>query len=221
MTPFHYRILFAKTEAMRFTGHLDLHRAWERLARRARLPLAYTAGYHPHPRIQIGAAVPLGVTGEYELVDLGLDEEKPAEEVTRDLAAHAPPGIAIRRAMLLAPDARGLEVLIVAGDYSVASLGGDWPPDLPQRIAALLASDTLPRERRGKTYDLRPRILTLALEGGTLEMRLRLEPEATGRPDEVLSALALDDVATTACRTRLLMKTASDALRGTDEPEIH
>ena len=77
MTPTRCRIRFAKTEAMRYIGHLDLHRAWERLARRARLPLAYTAGYHPHPRIQIGSALPLGVTGDNELVDLWLDREMP------------------------------------------------------------------------------------------------------------------------------------------------
>ncbi len=70
MNRFRYRILFSKTEAMRFTGHLDLFRAWERLLRRARMPLAYSSGFHPHPKIQIGAALPLGVTGDNELADV-------------------------------------------------------------------------------------------------------------------------------------------------------
>ena len=47
---------------MRFTGHLDLHRAWERTFRRAHLPLAYTQGFHPQPRIQLAGALPLGFT---------------------------------------------------------------------------------------------------------------------------------------------------------------
>jgi radical SAM-linked protein len=219
MTISRCRILFAKTEAMRYIGHLDLNRAWERLARRARLPLAYTAGYHPHPRIQIGAALPLGVTGENELIDLWLEEERPAEETARALAAHAPPGLALCRLTLPAPDARGLEELIVAGEYAAQAVDSPWPADLPARIAALLASPALPRERRGKAYDLRPRILDIALEGDTLRMRLRLEAEATGRPDEALAALGLDEISATVTRACLLLKTASGELRGSGEAE--
>jgi radical SAM-linked protein len=220
MSPFRYRILFAKTEAMRFTGHLDLHRAWERLVRRARLPLVYSSGYHPHPRIQIGAALPLGVTGEYELVDIGLEEEKPAEELARDLAAHAPPGLMIRGAAPLNPGSPGLEELIAAGDYFINLLEGKWPPDLAQRIAAMLASSSLPRERRGKPYDLRPRILELGLEKDALRMRLRLEQDATGRPDETLAALGLEDLPVLIRRAHLLLKTSQGGFRGTDEPDI-
>src|SRR3972149_7725894 len=76
-----YRITFAITHAMRYVGHLDLLRAWERTLRRAELPLAYTQGFHPHPRIQIAAALPLGCTAAAELMDLWLED---------DLAAGAP-----------------------------------------------------------------------------------------------------------------------------------
>jgi radical SAM-linked protein len=216
MTPTRVRILFAKTESMRWIGHLDLHRAWERLARRARLPLAYTAGYHPHPRIQIGSALPLGVTGENELVDLWLEGEMPAEEVDRALAAHAPPGLAVGKVAFPAPDMPGLEKLIAAGDYAARIAGESWPADLPARIAALLASPALPRERRGKPYDLRPRILDLALEGNLLRMRLRLEAEATGRPDEVLSALGLYESPVMTNRLHLLGKTDDGAFFSLD-----
>jgi radical SAM-linked protein len=68
------RITFAKTEAMRFTGHLDLHRTWERCFRRARLPLAYTQGFNPHPRLNLAAALPLGFTSQGEMIDAWLEQ---------------------------------------------------------------------------------------------------------------------------------------------------
>jgi radical SAM-linked protein len=201
-----YRILFAKTEAMRFTGHLDLFRAWERLLRRAQTPLAYSSGFHPHPKIQIGAALPLGVTGENELIDIETTAECAPESLARDLDSHAPPGIRALRVDALPAGTPGLEKLIVAGDYSAEPLDGAWPPDLAQRIERLMAADSLPRERRGKTYDLRPRILSLALDGTTLRMGLRLEPDATGRPDEVLAALGMETLPVLAKRDRLVFR---------------
>jgi radical SAM-linked protein len=201
-----YRILFAKTEAMRFTGHLDLFRAWERLLRRAQTPLAYSSGFHPHPKIQIGAALPLGVTGENELVDIETTAECAPESLTRDLDSHAPPGIRALRVDALPAGTPGLEKLIVAGDYSAEPLEGAWPDDLPRRIERLLASAALPRERRGKSYDLRPRILSLALDGNTLRMRLSLTPEATGRPDEALAALEMENFPVLAKREKLILR---------------
>jgi len=206
MTRSKYRIVFAKTEAMRFTGHLDLFRAWERLLRRARTPLAYSTGFHPHPKIQIGAALPLGATGENELVDIETDAECDAGALTREIAEHAPPGIQVKRVLALAPDAPGLEKLVVAGDYSADPLEDAWPVDLPQRIERLMSANSIPRERRGKAYDLRPRILSLALDGNILRMRLCLTPDATGRPDEVLSALDMESLPVLVKRDKLLLR---------------
>jgi len=206
MNRFKYRILFSKTEAMRFTGHLDLFRAWERLLRRAQVPLSYSTGFHPHPKIQIGAALPLGVTGDNELVDIETAEECDASALARQIAEAAPPGVGDIRVSALPADSPGLEKLVVAGEYFAVPLDGAWPEDLPQRIESLLASATLPRERRGKTYDLRPRILSITLEDNQLQMRLRLEPDATGRPDETLSALGMASLAVLVKRDKLILR---------------
>ncbi len=201
-----YRILFAKTEAMRFTGHLDLQRAWERLLRRAQIPIAYSAGFHPHPKIQIGAALPLGVTGEDEVLDIETAEECDSEALMRQISIASPPGLSVRRVTALPENSPGLEKLVAAGDYSAVPLEGAWPEDLPQRIEQLMGSATLPRERRGKTYDLRPRILSLALGGNTLRMRLSLTQEATGRPDEVLAALGVERLSVDVKREGLVLR---------------
>jgi radical SAM-linked protein len=206
MSRYKYRILFSKTEAMRFTGHLDLFRAWERLLRRAQTPLAYSAGFHPHPKIQIGAALPLGVTGDNEPVDIETDVECDPDALARQIADAAPPGVGDIRVTALPENSPGLEKLVVAGDYVAVPLDGAWPDDLPQKIERLLASAALPRERRGKAYDLRPRILSLAMDGITLRMRLSLTPDATGRPDEVLAALEMENLPVDVRRDKVIMR---------------
>jgi radical SAM-linked protein len=205
-----YRILFAKTAAMRFTGHLDLQRAWERLLRRARIPIAYSAGFHPHPRIQIGAALTLGALGENELMDIETSQACDPVETANRLNDAAPPGMRIIRVDALPEGSPGLEKIILAGDYSAEPIEGAWPAELPQRIERLLASTSLPRERRGKVYDLRPRILSLTLDGNILRMRLSLTAEATGRPDEVLSALDLESMPVDVKRERIVMREEDD-----------
>ena len=80
------RITFSKSGALRYTGHLDLQTTWERTLRRAGLPLAYTHGFHPGPRIQIASALPLGFIGRAEIVDIWLDE--PAAPAGLPLRGH-------------------------------------------------------------------------------------------------------------------------------------
>jgi radical SAM-linked protein len=69
------RITFSKLGALRYTGHLDLHRLWERAARRAELPLAYSQGFHPQPKMNIAAALPLGFSSRCEMIDLRLEHD--------------------------------------------------------------------------------------------------------------------------------------------------
>jgi radical SAM-linked protein len=90
------RITFAKTEAMRFTSHLDLHKTWERTFRRARLPLAYSQGFNPHPHINLASALPLGFTGDQEVIDVWL-ERRAAGRDRANAASGGAPGIDIRR----------------------------------------------------------------------------------------------------------------------------
>ena len=68
------RITFSKSGTLRYTGHLDLQSIWERTVRRAGLPLAYTQGFHPSPKIQIASALPLGFIGSAEIVDVWLQD---------------------------------------------------------------------------------------------------------------------------------------------------
>lgn len=186
-------ITFAKTEAMRFTGHLDLFRAWERTFRRAGIRLAYTRGYKPHPRLNLACALPLGFTSNSELLEAWLQDELPLEKIWTHLETALPPGLVIRQVERLDPTLPALQHGLLASDYTLTLL--DPLPDLEARLAALLAAKELPRQRRGKPYDLRALIQTIERlpddPSGKQRLRLRLDarPASTGRPEEVILAL--------------------------------
>lgn len=193
------RITFAKTEAMRFTSHLDLHRTWERTFRRARLPLAYSHGFNPRPRLNLGSALPLGFTGSQEILDAWLEEAVPIPEIQPALEQAAPPGIRIHQIEAVDERAPTLQTMLAASNYTITL--GEYLDDLDKRLKALMQAERLPRQRRGKDYDLRPLVLDLqrlpddANGRQRIHARLQAQEGATGRPDELLEELGADPLA--------------------------
>jgi radical SAM-linked protein len=199
---YRYRVSFSKFGPTRFISHLDLARAWARLLRRAALPLAYTEGFNPHPRLNLAAALPLGFTSECELLDVWLKEEVPLPEIKSLLVEKSPPGITVHQVSEVDRREKSLQAQLRAIEYRAMLLD---ETELGGRIEALLAAGELPRERRGKVYDLRPLIEDLWLiEPMVIGMRLAARPGATGRPDEVLYAMGLDALSARIHRTRLI-----------------
>ena len=202
------RLTFAKTAAMRFTGHLDLHRTWERTLRRARLPLAYSQGFSPHPHINLASALPLGFTGEAEIIDIWLEQELPIAEAQALLEPALPPGIQLVSIVEIDGRRPSLQTELQASEFTITFL--EPFPDLAERCAALLQAASLPRQRREKNYDLRPLILALeplALDADNkprLLARLSACEGATGRPEEVVEALGVAAETTRVHRTRLI-----------------
>jgi len=210
------RITFSKTGTLRYTGHLDLQTVWERTARRAGLALAYTQGFHPGPKIQIASALPLGIAGNAEIVDLWLEADPgdPVETQSR-LQAGAPPGLTILQVAAVDEHGPALQTQVVSAEYLVTLLEPPSGRDLQQRLDNLLGASTLPRRRRDKPYDLRPLIEELGLtptsasgDGQAVQifMRLSARDGATGRPEELLDALGLPLETTRIERTRLILK---------------
>ena len=105
------RVSYAKGEALKYISHLDLARAWERLFRRARLPLVYSQGFSPHPRFALGAALPVGVIGSAEVMDIWLTASLPPEEVAARLTEQSPPSLVINRIWEVALNLRYKELL--------------------------------------------------------------------------------------------------------------
>jgi len=204
------RITFAKTDAMRFTSHLDLHKAWERTLRRANLPLAYSQGFNPHPRINLASALPLGFTGEAEVVDVWLDQVLPVPQIESDLERAAPPGIKISKIQEIDDHTPTLQTELEASEFVITFL--DELDGLNAHLDDLLAAGSLPRQKRGKEYDLRPLVQDLRRlpddEHGCqrLLVRLSARPNATGRPEEVIAALGAQPEAARVHRLQLVFK---------------
>ncbi len=205
------QITFSKTNAMRYTGHLDVHRTLERTLRRARLPLKHSQGYTRRPKMSLAAPLPLGMTSECELAEIWLDESLPLAEIAAAVHKAAPPGIQLHQVEELDPNQPKLVKQIISADFVTVLL--EPAPGLGALVEQLLAAETLPRERRKKTYDLRPLVLALRViepdEAGhqQLYMTLNVQEGATGRPDEVLRALGIDPNTARCHRVKLNLKT--------------
>lgn len=202
------RIHFAKTEAMRYTGHLDLHRAWERTLRRAGLPLAYSQGFRPHARINLGCALPLGFTSQDEVVDIWLEQSNPIQEIETALQSALPPGIQLQAVEIIDEKEPTLQTQLQAAEYHITLL--EAIPELDFRLGEVCLAESLLRQRRGKAYDLRQLILELRRladdENGQQRLLAVLSTRegATGRPEEVILALGGDPTLTRVQRTRLI-----------------
>ena len=205
------RITFTKQGALRYTGHLDLHSLWERAVRRAGLPLSYSQGFHPQPRISLASALPLGFSSQAEVLDARLNEELPLEEIRSRLQETLPPDIRILEVKAVDEKLPALQTQVLSAEYEARFPEGLETPDLDQVMAGVMAADSIPRERRGKAYDLRPLIESLELTKDPagqprLHMVLSARDGATGRPEEVLAVLGLDADAARVERLKIIFK---------------
>ena len=198
------RITFSKQGPLRYTGHLDLHKLWERAARRAELPLAYSQGFHPQPKMNIAAALPLGFSSRCEILDMRLEQGIPLDGLAEKLNNTMPEGIRVTHIEEVDMRAPALQTQVVSAEYEVISKETDFGSDLKRTIDSVMESESIIRTRRNKEYDLRPRIEELTLTSEKkLSMKLTSKEGATGRPEEVLDVLGITFEETRVERIRL------------------
>lgn len=187
------RLRFHKTGDARQISHLDLVRTMERLFRRARLQLGMSEGFHPKPRMSFPLALAVGIEGLDEVMELELNEERPAEQLLSDLRRHAPTGLEIVSVEPLAEGSPKPQVARVRLEMCVPA---ERQAAARENIARLMAetSHLVDRGPEHNAIDLRPYLEELTLDDGTLRMQLRVTRQGTGRPREVLVALELEDL---------------------------
>lgn len=207
------RITFAKQGALRYIGHLDLHKLWESATRRAGIALAYSQGFHPQPKIQLASALPLGFSSRCEVADMWVEDDPSTAAALRDgdfqsrLQTSLPSGIIISQVTQVDERVPPLQTQVIASEFEVTLLDDVDVDALTRSLSAIIEADSIPRERRGKTYDLKPLIEELAFSATpapSLRMRLTAREGATGRPEEVLAALGIPMEATRIERTKLV-----------------
>ncbi|WP_297363954.1 TIGR03936 family radical SAM-associated protein [Thauera sp.] len=205
------RITFTKQGALRYIGHLDLHRLWERAMRRADLPLAYSQGFHPQPKISLAAALPLGFSSRGEVLDVRLNEEISVEDISSRLKDNLPPDIKVREIKSVDERLPALQTQVLSAAYDVRLTEPIDGSELKRKAESVMMAESIIRERRGKSYDLRPLIemmsvITQADGTAWLKMTLAAREGATGRPEEVLAALGIEPETARVERTRLIFK---------------
>lgn len=159
------RILFRKEELVKYISHLDLLRAWERTLRRAGLPLAYSQGFSPHPKITIAMPLPVGCTGECEILDIIVVEPCSAQEAVDALKPVMPSSggktcislVSVQEIPLNSP---ALAALFRQATYRI-TLSGISETEVERRVTDLIRQDKVPVEFRRKRFDLRPLIGSL------------------------------------------------------------
>jgi radical SAM-linked protein len=212
---FRIRASFSKLSMLKYTGSLDMQRIWERSFRRARLPLAYSQGFHPQPRINQALPLPLGMTSHNDLAEFWLEQEMDLSIVLKTLRMAVPPGLEIIMLQTVDVHAPSLPTLVTSAQYTALLFGTHLQQQLNHSITVLLAQSEIFREKRGKLYDLRPFIEYLELESqdvhsSQLFMQLSAREGATGRPEEVLAALGFDPLLARIERTRLILTSSGE-----------
>lgn len=196
---------------MKYVGHLDLHRSWERTFRRSGLPLQYSLGFHPQPHLNLACALPVGLTSQCELLDAWLEGEFSLPQVKDALSANVPPGLDISAISVADDRAPALQTQVMSSVYHITFL--DTIPDLDDRVHRIFAAEHLPRIRREKPYDLRPLVESINLtsqkahETPILQVQLAAREGATGRPEELLDEMGIKFENTRVHRAKLILIT--------------
>ncbi|MBI4936481.1 MAG: DUF2344 domain-containing protein [Actinobacteria bacterium] len=204
------RIRHTKLGKIRFTSHRDTARHWERAVRKAGVPLAYSAGFTPRPRMSFGLALPTGAESfaEYLDIELAPDHVADLDDLCVRFGAALPAGYDVTHIVPRDQVSPSLQEDVVACTWRL-TLHDVSNQQLLEAIDATLASATLPvaRERKGQrsTDDVRPAILDLSVDPSTDDPRphlcAMLATNGRGlRPTELVAAMfpALDPVDTAA-----------------------
>lgn len=224
------RLRYSKEGKIRFVGHRDLARIWERSFRRARLPLAFSEGFTPHPKVSFGLALPVGWESTAEYLDLSLTEPRDGDEIVEGMNDVLPEGVRVAETRPVQPGAASLSSTVARAAYSVwfgNAAGGAHPSNeqVSHELEAILSVESLIASRLKKgvevTDDLRPLIFEMSLAeanvplgegtdgyGVPVEMLLATQPRAL-RPEEIAAVITTRGIA---CEALLVRRTAQYAL---------
>ncbi len=200
---------------MRYTSHLDLQKVWIRALLRAKLPLAYTQGFHPTPKVGYAWPLPLGWGTKGELIDIWLDDPEGAEidpeKFICDVNLSMPDGLRIIEIEKLPYSDPALTIVIQSAVYCMVFPAGMKEDIIREKMDMLMSQDTIMRERRGKTYDMKPLIEKWNCgtdDEGRVFIRVQMaaRDSAMGRPDELAAALDFDPFEIKIVRLKYLLK---------------
>ncbi|MGD9762461.1 MAG: TIGR03960 family B12-binding radical SAM protein [Candidatus Binatia bacterium] len=220
------RLTYAKRGRARFISHLELIEVFNRACRRGGLPLAFSQGHRPAPRLRFSPGLPVGAESDCELLDIDLTEMLPAAEVGRRFGAHLPEGLTIQRAEAIDLRAPSPEHGLIGFRYLVDitdAVGTGGTDAVDARLADFLARDSFPMQKRtgngAKAIDARPLVRSVArIAPSCIELELRFGPDGSVKPTDLLAAVLDIDRDTARAmplhKTRAFYRTDSSAADG-------
>jgi radical SAM family uncharacterized protein/radical SAM-linked protein len=170
-----YRLQYVKRRPASYLSHLETLTVFHRALRRSQLPIHYTGGEHPHPKVAFSQALPLGVESRAEYMDLWLSSLMEGTEVEEMLNAVLPEGICVVQAMPVPLNVASLEQSIVWMEYEISfPQGAEGSPsqeELEKAIAAFHAGESSQAGSKGEAgkndEDLRRAVQLVAKKDGT------------------------------------------------------
>lgn len=209
------RTRFCRGQEVKFISHLDILRLWQRAIHRAEIPLAYSEGFNPHPRISLAAPLPIGVTSQAELMGTLCTQPVSPHFFTAAVSQQLPPGIEILQVYQVALTMPSLQSQVRSAEYRIELETEKGQKDIESELIKLLSMEQLPWQHQRDTvirnYDLRALIDDLWLidwQSGycTLGMRLRCDNSGSGRPEQVATALGFIHHPQLIHRTKLILE---------------
>ncbi|MDP2808379.1 MAG: TIGR03936 family radical SAM-associated protein, partial [bacterium] len=173
-----FRLRYAKGPELRFISHLDLMRAWLRAISRAELPVAFSQGFSPHPKVAFGPPLALGLTTSADYMDIQMDRPL-SEDIGTLINPHLPPGLNVLESKPIFGNAKSITELCDAAEYRVISDSVFDPQAAVQKAKEILDGKkawpvNVLRKDQHKELDLAPQILDISAEAGSLTIRMRL-----------------------------------------------
>ena len=183
------RVRYAKRDRLRFTSHRDFARAFERAIRRAGIPIGFSSGFSPHPKISYANASPTGAASEAEYLEIGLTDERAPDAVREALDEALPPGLDIVEVVIAGPGS--LADRLEASEWRIELPGVD-AGQLAAAVSGFLAAIEVTVDRMTKrglrASDVRGAVVQLAMDGAAVVAVVR-STIPTVRADDIVTGL--------------------------------
>ncbi|HAP20281.1 MAG TPA: Fe-S oxidoreductase [Lachnospiraceae bacterium] len=188
------RIKFAKEGIMRFIGHLDMMRYFQKAFRRSGIDIQYSQGFSPHQLISFAAPLGVGLTSTGEYMDIVMGECPSSEELVQRINEQMVEGVRILSAVALPDDSKNAMSIVATADYWISFREGMSPDfELPSAIREFMAQDkimvTKKTKKSEKTMDIKPMIHVFRGEGDGCFMNVATGSTQNLKPEQVMATL--------------------------------
>lgn len=224
------RIKFAKSGAMRFIGHLDIMRYFQKAIRRAGIDIAYSGGFSPHQIMSFAAPLGVGLTSNGEYLDIEVLSYSSSEDMKRKLNAVMVEGLEVLNVTLLPEDAKNAMASVAAAEYTVRFREGYTPDfDWASRLMDFYRKPSIPVIKTTKKseieLDLKPSIYSLAVipeEGDNNAIRMLVDASSSGniKPGLIMEAFMRENGRELAEFALLITREDTYTNMGTEEEPV-